>query len=665
MKNTNSVKHGMMYLAFMLMWVAACPGLYAQTVFSEDFEQGLPDSFQLVNGDQLTPHPNVSIFDEAWIALFEDDTRTNIIMASNSWYQPPGQADDWMMTPVIDMPADPAAYTLQWRAQAADPNATDGYQVLLSTDADRTVESYTTVLFEIAEENTDWTVRTADLASFAGQSISIAFRNNSNDKFLLFVDDISVGVPQPVDLSVTGVSRIFPEFTRVPLSQSPPFNFEAEASNFGSEAAQKVVMDAEVWTITSDGFLENLLFSTVVGDTLDSLAAGQVHLFSGGGSFIPPDVQDYAVLYIASSMQADGDSSNNFAFAVDSLSGGVFARDDATERDVQSLVAFSIATGNGGIIGNTLPIATLDTLTSISATFIDPPIGQTTQAVVYLMGNNEPAQLLYESAPYTFTEADNPNPDGDNQPRDKAEISFPLENAVVFDGAIFIGVREDSLGANVAGTPEIYTQGTTFLFAQGANPDQGVWVPGEDAYGENFRHTFGVRAHFGGEALCRLDTEVVTTQDDGTGNGTAVVAVGGGTEPYSFSWSSGHTTSTAVNLSSGMYTVTITDAIGCSVTLDVNIIAVGIEDELVAGLNKFDVYPNPNSGLFTIDIELAERDDLQIYLLDLQGREVYANEEKAALNYEKNIDVSRLATGLYMLKVATSKGAVFKRVIID
>ncbi|MFY0673789.1 MAG: T9SS type A sorting domain-containing protein [Bacteroidia bacterium] len=52
----------------------------------------------------------------------------------------------------------------------------------------------------------------------------------------------------------------------------------------------------------------------------------------------------------------------------------------------------------------------------------------------------------------------------------------------------------------------------------------------------------------------------------GAGDGSATVNVSSGTAPYSYSWSSGSTTADADNLTAGTYTVTVTDANGCSAT---------------------------------------------------------------------------------------------------
>lgn len=52
----------------------------------------------------------------------------------------------------------------------------------------------------------------------------------------------------------------------------------------------------------------------------------------------------------------------------------------------------------------------------------------------------------------------------------------------------------------------------------------------------------------------------------GTANGTASVTVNGGTAPYSYLWSNGDLAATAAGLAAGTWTVTVTDASGCSTT---------------------------------------------------------------------------------------------------
>ena len=70
-------------------------------------------------------------------------------------------------------------------------------------------------------------------------------------------------------------------------------------------------------------------------------------------------------------------------------------------------------------------------------------------------------------------------------------------------------------------------------------------------------------------ALGCLGATVTTTQTSCNGgfDGTATAVLNGGTAPFTFLWSSGgQTDQTAVGLSAGTYTVTVTESTGCSIT---------------------------------------------------------------------------------------------------
>lgn len=63
-----------------------------------------------------------------------------------------------------------------------------------------------------------------------------------------------------------------------------------------------------------------------------------------------------------------------------------------------------------------------------------------------------------------------------------------------------------------------------------------------------------------------LDIRSTAITCPGVNNGTANVTVSGGTAPYEYKWSTGATTSAVSNLQPGSYTVTVTDAGGCTGT---------------------------------------------------------------------------------------------------
>ena len=69
------------------------------------------------------------------------------------------------------------------------------------------------------------------------------------------------------------------------------------------------------------------------------------------------------------------------------------------------------------------------------------------------------------------------------------------------------------------------------------------------------------------------DTKVVTTATCNTANGTASLTISGGTNPYTYSWQQpgGQTTNIVNSLAAGIYSVTITDANGCTFLDTVNV----------------------------------------------------------------------------------------------
>ncbi len=177
----------------------------AQVIYSEDFSGGvMPSGFVLVNNDGKTPASSVSYVNQAWVVRNESSSNTNKVAVSTSWYNPAGASDDWMITPQITLTSN---NLLKWRARAVDSSYPDGYQVLLSPTGDTALASFTVTLFSTNGENASWIDRGASLSTYAGQTVRIAFRNNSNDMFLLQVDDIQVIEAPQFDAGITKINN--------------------------------------------------------------------------------------------------------------------------------------------------------------------------------------------------------------------------------------------------------------------------------------------------------------------------------------------------------------------------------------------------------------------------------------------------------------------------
>lgn len=162
------------------------------TIFNENFNTGIPNTWTLINNDNKTPAANVSFVNAAWVWDDNQQLGAGQIAVSTSWYNPLGAADDWLITPSITIPSGSTNVLLFWKATATSSQYADGYEVKLATNAGVTIPDFTVTLFSDLHENAYWTQHAVDLTAYAGQTIKLAWRNNSNDQLLLAVDDINI-----------------------------------------------------------------------------------------------------------------------------------------------------------------------------------------------------------------------------------------------------------------------------------------------------------------------------------------------------------------------------------------------------------------------------------------------------------------------------------------
>jgi hypothetical protein len=166
------------------------------TLFNEAFEAGMPADWALFNVDGRTPDAQVSYVNAAWIVR-EDFAHNSSDHAafSTSFYSPAGAADDWMMTPALQLPPG-VECILEWNAVAYDAAYRDGYEVRISTATQTVADGLANAaLFSLGGESSSWTHHAVSLTDYAGATAYLAFRNNSNDQFILLVDDVQVTCP--------------------------------------------------------------------------------------------------------------------------------------------------------------------------------------------------------------------------------------------------------------------------------------------------------------------------------------------------------------------------------------------------------------------------------------------------------------------------------------
>ncbi len=191
------MKKILLFASFM-----AIPFLGNAQIFQENFDGAGPgfSAWTLIDVDGLTHEATMADFDAgAWIRKDRGGPIPNYggpdndyAAMSSSWYSPAGTSNDWLVSPQITLPA--ANTYLQWDAKAQDALYPDGYKVMLAPNGGNTVSDFTVELFSTSGENPAWITRTVNLATYSGTAVRVAFVNNSTDKFVLLIDNISVNL---------------------------------------------------------------------------------------------------------------------------------------------------------------------------------------------------------------------------------------------------------------------------------------------------------------------------------------------------------------------------------------------------------------------------------------------------------------------------------------
>ena len=153
-----------------------------------------------------------------------------------------------------------------------------------------------------------------------------------------------------------------------------------------------------------------------------------------------------------------------------------------------------------------------------------------------------------------------------------------------------------------------------------------------------------------------------TPDNGGAGDGTATATVSGGSTPYTYLWSNGGTTATITNLSAGLYTVTVTDAHGCTEVVGVDVLgttAVG-----AASLIELEVFPNPNQGAFSVQFSLPEMETVRMQVFNSLGQSVWAYQTLTLLEGKVDVQLPQVANGIYYLELQAGEHRVTKKLVV-
>ncbi len=145
------------------------------------------------------------------------------------------------------------------------------------------------------------------------------------------------------------------------------------------------------------------------------------------------------------------------------------------------------------------------------------------------------------------------------------------------------------------------------------------------------------------------DVTLVDISAPGATDGSITVLASGGNAPYTYQWSNGATGNSITNLGAGFYTVTVTDAAGCTYATSFPIGISATQDP--AMVLRFDVTPNPGYGPATVHLELERQALLHILVFDAVGKLVYEQDGLNAQVLNLPIHLESQAAGRYTFMV--------------
>ncbi len=125
-------------------------------------------------------------------------------------------------------------------------------------------------------------------------------------------------------------------------------------------------------------------------------------------------------------------------------------------------------------------------------------------------------------------------------------------------------------------------------------------------------------------------------------------------------------------MSGGNWTLSVDDDFGFSdggqiVEFTLELCTQGILSVDSFELNNTDlaIYPNPNSGEFTVKLGHTISDRIEIELYDIKGRRIYSKSYRSTNEFSTSIKLDSVQSGIYLINIKDGTNQISRKLIID
>ena len=225
-----------------------------------------------------------------------------------------------------------------------------------------------------------------------------------------------------------------------------------------------------------------------------------------------------------------------------------------------------------------------------------------------------------------------------------------------------VGALDGDFILTGAPTDETYDADLNGVLSGNGFPEfTGPWVVKSAAYSDPTDAFNTICSTSADSLIVYFGTEspVVTAVDNGDGSATASST--GGVAPVTYEWSDGQTTPTATGLADGDYTVTVTDANGCTGEATVTVTTSAVDN--VEALTSLSIAPNPTTGSFWINMELNSIEEVKVMVFDVTGRSV-AQAREITSGTRMEFDFANQPEGIYLVKIVVGDEFLSRRIMV-